>query len=131
MQENLHVILIHVNMVENVLRQKIVALYVIVKEHFIEGRLLVIIDDIGILDYVFFLSTSISIKSDPNANVIVYTVNNDHCASGGINIGTFGLLPCPFTLKNPVNLFCLNLPSGLYFFQLIFNSILIISEIMK
>ena len=38
MQKNPRAILIHANMVENVLKEKMVALYVIVLEHFIEGK---------------------------------------------------------------------------------------------
>ena len=39
MQKNPHLILINANMVENVLRKKMVALYVIVLEHFIEENM--------------------------------------------------------------------------------------------
>ena len=42
MQKYPHVILIHANMMENVLREKMVALYVIVLEHFIEGKHVII-----------------------------------------------------------------------------------------
>ena len=60
--------------------------------------------------------TSISIKSDPTADVKGSTVNRVHCQGGGVSPGNFGLLPCPFSL-NAVNLLRNNLPPGLYSFQ--------------
>lgn len=90
-------------------------------ETFYRGKtcdcLLVIIDNIGIVDYEFLSSTAISIKSDPNADVIACRVNNDHCAISGIDIGTFGLMPCPFMLIDSGNLFCFILPPCLYCFN--------------
>ena len=42
MQKNPHVILTDANMVENVMRQKMVVLYVIVLEHFIKEKYVII-----------------------------------------------------------------------------------------
>ena len=70
--------------------------------------------------------TSISIKSDPNADVLGRTINNSHCLSGGVNPGEFGLFPCPFTFKKPVSLLRLNLPPGIYSFQPVFNKNVIV-----
>ena len=90
-------------------------------------RLLVIIDDIGVVNHGFYQSTAISIKSDPNDdNISGYTLNRAHCQSGGMSLGNFGLLPCPFNPNNPVNLVRFNLPPGLYSFQIIFNKDVIV-----
>ena len=87
---------------------------------------MVVIDDIGIVEYGIFVSTSISIKSDPNVLVTGRTANNNHCQSGGVNLGSFGLLPCPFTVNQPVSLIRFNLPPGLYSFQPVFNKEVIV-----
>ena len=70
--------------------------------------------------------TSISVKSDPNADILGRTINNSRCLSGGVSSGEFGLFPCPFTFKNPVNILRLNLPPGIYSFQLVFNKDVIV-----
>ena len=85
------------------------------------NRLLIVIDDIGILDYGFLVSNPISMKTDPNAEVTVYIVPDYHCQSGGVNPGNFIILPCPFSVRNTVNLVRFNLPPGLYSFEPIFN----------
>ena len=78
------------------------------------------------MDSGYFQSTVISIKSDPNVVVKGSTINRDHCQSGGVSLGNFGLLPCPFNLNNPVSLVRLNLPPGLYSFQPYFDKDVIV-----
>ena len=87
---------------------------------------MVVIDAIGIVEYGIFVSTSISIKSDPNIELTGRTANNNHCHSGGVNLGSFGLLPCPFTVNQPVSLIQFNLPPGLYSFQPVFHKEVIV-----
>ena len=90
-------------------------------------RLLIIIDDIGVLDYGFFVSNPISIKTDPNAEVTVRIVPEHHCENeAGLNPGNFIILPCPFSVKNVVNLIRYNLPPGLYSFEPIFDKDVIV-----
>ena len=78
------------------------------------------------MDSGYFQSTVISIKSDPNVVVKGSTINHDHCQSGGVSLGNFGLLPCPFNLNNEVNLVRFNITPGLYSFQPYFDKDVIV-----
>ena len=84
-------------------------------------RLLIVIDDIGVLDYGFLVSNPISIKTDPNAEVRVRIVPEHHCEIDfGLQPGNFLIQSCPFGVTDAVYLVRSYLPSGLYSFEPIF-----------